>query len=218
MLGWVIIAALAVVVTVVLVLLPWRIHLRLQGRGEPNGAWALAGAVKTGPVLITGVAARGVPARAEAALFGRTLWSSEEKDEDTEDDEARAKKHIERARGGYSRVERFFDPVELVAFALGERRRVQLESVEADLDYSFADVILTGKLLGALYALNGALPEQVVIRQRASWDSEDRAEIAATGKIRVWPGLLLVDTVVFVIRHVKLRRREPPPAGEASPS
>ncbi len=209
---WIVVVALAAVAVVVLVLLPLRIQLRLQGRGDPSGEWALAGALKTGPLLVTGVAARGVPARAEAALFGRTVWSAKPSEDEPETEEPeseleRAQRGLSSARDRYRRVERWLSPEDMLAFALRERRRIELEGVEADLDYSFEDVILTGKLLGAVYALNGALPDHVLIRQTVSWESVDRAEFAATGKIRVWPGLLLVDTVVFVVRHLKLRRR-----------
>lgn len=213
---WLALAALALVVSCVLVLLPIRLQLSVQGRGEPGGAWAVAGGAQIGPALASGVAARGVTPRYEVRVFGRTLLPRAKKEDDeAERDEAeeetdaleRAREGLERAKDGYRRFERWLDPGDLLVFLVQERRRIQVESLDLDLDYSFRDIVTTGKLLGAIYALAGAMPPVVSIRQRASWEAEDRFELVGAGKIRIFPGLIVVDTLWFVIRNLRLFRR-----------
>ena len=82
-----------------------------------------------------------------------------------------------------------------------------------DLDYDFADIALTGKLLGAIYAFSPLLPQNVVIRQHPGWEFKDRASVAGWGSIRIWPGLLVVDAAWFVIRNGRVRRRPGAPKG-----
>jgi hypothetical protein len=59
------------------------------------------------------------------------------------------------------------------------------------------------------------LPAPIVIRPDPRWDAEDRADLALSGAIRVYPGLVLVDTALFVVRRVKLRKRTPPGPGRS---
>ncbi|MCA9627200.1 MAG: hypothetical protein KC766_06025, partial [Myxococcales bacterium] len=103
--------------------------------------------------------------------------------------------------------QRWFDPEALVAFALAERRRVRLELAQAHVQFSFADVATTGKLMAALHVLAGVLPPPLLITQDVSWESEDRAALDLSLQARVWPLLLVLDTLWFGIRNVKLRRR-----------
>ncbi len=205
-------AALALLVVVLLVLLPIRLHLSIQGRGEPNGAWALAGGAQLGPALASGVAARGIAPRVELRVFGRALWPRRpkpERHEEVDDSSAleRAERGIQRAERGVRRLSRWLDPLDLLLFLTRERRRIRVERLFVDLDYSFEDIIVTGKLLGAIYALSGVLPSVVEIRQRPSWDLEDRFSVAGDGEIRIFPGLIVVDTLWFVIRNLRLRSR-----------
>ncbi len=123
-----------------------------------------------------------------------------------------ARAAIARARRGYERLERWFDPLDLALYLLQARRRIVIDRLELDVGYSFTDVALTGKTLAALYVLSGVVPPPIVIRPNPSWESADRADVALSGSIRLFPGLLLVDTVWFVIRRVKLRK------GAAQPS
>ncbi len=202
--------ALGVVIALGLVLavamLPVRIHLNLQGRGEPSGMWLVGGGGRCGPVTLSAAVARGVPAQLQAHVFGRKVWSgpiATVDDDEVPDDSDGV--WLQRALG----VARRFDPVEVATFALGEHKRVRLESLEADLDYSFRDVATTGKLMGAVYVLNGVLPERVIIRQQASWELTDRAAMKATASIRIWVGRAVVDTLVFVARNMRWRTRIP---------
>jgi len=211
---WVVIAFAALLSGVALVLLPVRLHLTLQGRGDPSGAWTLAGGGQIGPVALSALGARGATATAQLHLFGKQLWQRpllERKEGQRDEDEA------ERVRRGlrerYARLERWFDPLGLLLFIVGQGRRVRVELLEIDLDYSFEDVALTGKVLGAFYMLGGVLPPPIVIRQTPRWESLDRAGIVLIGKIRLRPGLVVVDSAIYVIRNLRIRGRRPSARG-----
>lgn len=210
-LAWIAIAVLLIVVA--LALLPVRLHLSLQGRGDPSGTWMLAGGGQIGPLALSGVGARGVTPTAQLHLFGRQIWQrqlfapAETKPEKPE------RGVVESARARYAKLERWFDPLDLAVFIVSERRRVRVELLEIDLDYSFEDVALTGKVLGAFYMIGGMLPPPIVIRQTTSWESLDRAEVALVGKIRIRPGLVVLDSTIYLVRNLKIRRRRPPARG-----
>ena len=198
-----------------LLFVPVRLNLSAQARGDPSGAWALAGAGKLGPLVTSAVAAHGVPGRVELSLLGRAIWRfprAARRDEPRSLRE-RTEKAAQRAERRYRRLERFFDPLELFLFVLRERRRLRVERCELEADYSFADVATTGKLMAALYALDGMLPPPFVLRQRVSWESVDRAKLAFSGRIKLWPGLLLVESGLFVIRSIRIRKRRPAQSG-----
>ncbi|MBE7480735.1 MAG: DUF2953 domain-containing protein [Polyangiaceae bacterium] len=203
------VALVAALVGVGLVLLPLTLHFSLQARGEPNGFWALGGGVQLGPFAGSGVAAKGVPAQLALHAFGRKLWSRKlgelgaERAEPEEPAEPPAKTKL---RERFAKLERWFDPVDLFFFLVHERRRIELLPTIVDLEYGFRDIATTGKLLGAIYAISPLLPAPILVRQSPSWESLDRASLASSGAIRLWPGLLVVDAAWYLIRNVKVRR------------
>ncbi len=212
-LAWIAIAVL--LIGVLLVLLPVRLHLSLQGRGDPSGTWMLAGGGQLGPLALSGVGARGVTPTAQLHLFGKQIWQRKllEPAEKKETKSERERGTVESARARYAKLERWLDPVDLAWFIVSEHRRVRVELFEIDLAYSFEDVALTGKVLGAFYMIGGMLPPPFVIRQTPSWESEDQAEVALVGKIRIRPGLVVLDSTIYVIRNLRIRRRTPPARG-----
>ena len=219
---WWIAAALVVVFLLVVVLLPLSIEFNVTGRGEPSGLWALAAGVQVGPLQLSGVAARGVLPRAQADLFGRRVWSRELSDDADEPEEeedpalTRVRRSAQSASQRYQQLSRWFDTGDLAGFAFEEKRRLQVIRCDIDVSYSFVDIMTTGRLLAALYALSGVMPAPIVIRPLPSWDAVDRMSLVAEGKIKVWPGLMLVDATWFVIRHMKLRRQPTAAADEVS--
>lgn len=207
--------SVAALVAVGLVFVPVRLRFTLQARGEPSGFWALAGGAQVGPLAASGVAAKGVPAHLNLHAFGKKLWhkrlaelAAPKAEAEDDDDEATPKPPaLARAEAGYQRLERWLDPGDLLFFLVGERRRIVLEPTLIELEYGFRDIALTGKMLGAIYALSPLLPAPIVVRQVPHWESTDRAALAASGAIRLWPGLLVVDAAWYLIRNVKIRRR-----------
>lgn len=204
----------AALIALGLVFVPVRLRFTLQARGEPSGFWALAGGLQLGPIAASGVAAKGVPAHLNVHVFGKRLWQkrlaelAEPKPEAEPEEEADAPKQpaLARAEAAFRRLERWFEPTDLFFFLVRERRRVVLDPTLIELEYGFRDIALTGKTLGAIYALSPLLPAPVVVRQIPHWESTDRAALAASGAIRVWPGLLVVDAAWYLIRNVKIRR------------
>jgi hypothetical protein len=212
-LAWIALAVL--LIGVVLVLLPLRLHLSLQGRGDPSGSWMLAGGGQLGPLALSGLGAQGVTPTAQLHLFGKQIWQRpllellKTKEEEPEQERGAVKS----VRGGYARLSRWFDPLDLALFIVRERRRVWVELLEVDLEYSFEDVALTGKVLGAVYMVSGVLPPPIVIRQTPSWESLDQAQVALVGKIRIRPGLFVLDSAIYVVTNLRIRRRKPPARG-----
>jgi hypothetical protein len=192
--------------------LPVRLQLRAEGRGDPSGAWALAGGIRLGPLSLSALAARGVPASLQLHLLSQRIYRRE-LDQLLPPRPARPPGFgLPALRAGWHRLDRWLDPPALAAFLLGEHKHVTIAALRIELDYSFADIAFTGKLYGALCALSGLLPPPVVLRQRPRWDTIDRGAAAVAGELRVWPGRLLVDTACYLIKHLKWRRPRLPAA------
>jgi hypothetical protein len=137
-----------------------------------------------------------------------------EPEPDPDEDPAleRAKLALARGKRVAAVVERRLGLVEVFEFAVGERRRVALERLDLDLEYSFRDVIFTGKLLAALSVLSGLVPPPVAIRHCPSWQWEDKLNASLAGTISLRPGRLLVDSLWFVVRNIRVwPRRAPAP-------
>jgi hypothetical protein len=204
---WLGLFALVVALALVATFAPVRLALSVQGKGDPSGAWALAGGAKLGPFTATAVAALGVPAVMELRLFRWRLWRKRL---------AELREGPEREREAatvgerYRHLERWVDPDALAGFLLGEHKRAHLEHLEIELDYSFADVTTTGMLFGSLAALDGMLPARVVLRQVPRWEARDSAAGSIDARVKLWPGLLGCDALAFAWRHLKLRRRTAP--------
>lgn len=207
-------AVVALVVFVVLAIcalfVPMRMRMRLQGRGDPSGAWALASAFQVGPLIASSVGARGVEPRLEVRVFGRAVYRrtlgellSKKEPEPGDDEPVPLATRVDRTIDRVSRAHRRLPAENVLGFLIRERRRVRIEILEVDLDYSFADVVTTGKLLGAIYAVSALFPPQIVIRQHPSWEFEDRGQIAVSGTIVLWPGLVFVDSLLFLVRNGK---------------
>lgn len=194
--------------------LPVRLHLRAEGRGDPSGAWALAGGIRLGPLSLSALAARGVPASLQLHLLSQRVYRRELDKLLPPRPAGPQGFGLPALRAGWRRLDRWLDPPELAAFLLGEHKHVTIAALRIELDYSFADIAFTGKLYGALCALSGLLPPPVVLRQRPRWDTVDRGEAAVAGELRVWPGRLLVDTTFYLIKHLKWRRPRAAAAGE----
>jgi hypothetical protein len=203
---WIVVAVL-LVFALALLLAPLPIELSAQGRGEPGGDWALAGGVACGPLAGAAVAARGVEPALRVLLFGRRVLSRSLAGE--REAEPSGATLAER----WQRLSRWIDPGELARFLLRERRRVRIVRLQVDLSYSFADVTLTGRMLGALHALGALLPPAVTLRHEVCWDAVDRGRIVLSGRLKLWPGLVFLDTLLFLARHLRLTRPKPAAPG-----
>lgn len=209
---WWLVAFLAVV-ALALALRLIRIRFHLEGRGTPDGRWALAGAVKLGPAVASFVQAAQVPLSVSLSVFGlrRTVWrQGSESEEGVEGLEGSARsvrstKAESAKRGRFSRA-RLSD---WLLFMLNERRRIQISRLDFELDYGFANVALTGQVAAGLYAISGVLPEPIHLQHRPAWVAEDRASFAGEGALKIYLLALLWDTAKFMLRPRKPNSESP---------
>ena len=202
--------------------LPLPLNSNLQLRAEPSGSWAVALGIALGPVAFSAIAAQGIEPFLTCHVFGRQVvrfplsrWLRAPKKKDPAAPEAPHKRlnltRIERAIGGFFS---HLDPLETL-YAWWEKKRVfEVRSLELDVEYSFRDVALTGQILAGLCMLSGVVPERYVIRQTPGWESEDRLQLAADGRFRVWPVRLVVDVLGFVLKQRSSARRSAVAASE----
>ena len=205
--------------------LPISVSCNVQGRAEPSGSWALAFGVGWGRLALTAIAATGVTPFVTCHAFGRPLgrvplsrwFSRKQKQKQSTPGEPRAATpaaNFSRTERALARFFRTLDPVDTLLSWWEKDRILEVSSLVVDVEYSFADVALTGQILAALYMLSGVLPERYVINQTPGWDSEDRVLLVADGRFRIWPGRLLVDLMGFVLEQRSRMRRSAVPASD----
>ncbi len=184
----------------------------LQARAEPSGSWAIAWGVALGPLALSTIAAPHVKPFLSCHLFGKQLarvplsrWlerkprPSREQAEPTEADAKPAPAEIER-KGAPSFLQDL-DPIEAVLSWWESERVLVLDDLFVDVSYSFRDIALTGRILAAIYVLSAILPAGCEIRQSPDWESVDRVALEAEGKLRFWPGRLVVWCARFVLEQ-----------------
>lgn len=178
-----------------------RIRFHLEGRGTPDGRWALAGAVKLGPTVASFVQAAQVPLSVSLSVFGirRTIWQQGSGSEES------VERSVRLPQPKNARKKRIFGArlFEWLLFMLKERRRIQISRLDFELDYGFANVALTGQLAAGLYAISGVLPEPIRLQHRPAWIAEDRASFAGEGALKIYLLALLWDTAKFMLRPPK---------------
>jgi hypothetical protein len=199
------------------ILLAGAVRLEFEGRafGEPSGAWACAFGIDLGPFAVSGVVGRGAPHKIELHLLGRRFRVP------SRSSRAKTKGAKTKGRAGAGS---WLSPLRAVELLIGERRRVLVEALLVDAAYGFEDIVLTGRIAGVLSALSGILPSGIVITQRPSWEGAERWEVDLTGRVRLWPGLVLLDVLWYMIRTRTGRSRPgdnsarptPPPLQTAS--
>ena len=185
----------------------------LQGRADPSGSWAVAWGLALGPLALTTIAAPQVKPFLSCHLFGKQLArvplsrlidrkrraasrppGSPETSAPPEIDAAEKKR-------GPSFLQNL-DPLEAVLSWWQSERVLAFDSLVVDVSYSFRDIALTGRILAAIYVLSALLPEGFEIHQTPDWESVDRVALGADGKLRFWPGRLVVWAVGFVLKQL----------------
>lgn len=210
--------------------MPWRFECSVEGRGQPDGNWVVGGGGRLGPLAISAAAARGIAPRVQVHVLGRAVWrrtlagsgeepeqpkDSEDDDEGDDEETSRLSAAWDKLSASHGRFTRWLDPNQALAFVVAERRRVSVERLAAHLEYSFADIATTGKLMGAVYALSGVIPPPARLTQVVSWEATDRASMKLAVSARVWPLLLVLDASWFLLRNLRWRK---PPTPAALPA
>ena len=189
--------ALALVVLLLLALVYWPLRLDVSGRarGEADGRFAAAGGASLAFLSVAFVWARGSRPALTLHLFGHKLRFRPGRRRRPPGEPATAKQD---AADVWGRI----DPVKLLVKLVSERRHLRLRYLVLDLDYGFRDPMLTGRLVGAIYALSGVLPAPIEIRQRPRWDFEDSWEVALDARAFVKPWLVLLEMGAYVVRQI----------------
>jgi hypothetical protein len=220
---WLVASVALVVLSMLLALvLPVSLSSSLQGRAEPSGGWAVALGLGLGPIALSAIAAAGVAPFMTCHVFGRRLvrvplsrWVRRApKIDSAEAQPVTPHATLSRLEHAVARFFRSLDPIE-TALSWWEKERIfQVRSLVVEIEYSFRDVALTGRILAGLYVLSAVLPEHWQINQTPSWESEDRVSLAADGRFRIWPGRLLIDLAGFVLKQRSRARQSAEPASE----
>jgi hypothetical protein len=218
------VASVALLLLLILLafVVPLSLSSSLQGRAEPSGSWAVALGLELGPIALSAIAAAGVAPFMTCHVFGRQLlrlplsrWRRRAQQVDPgEATQATPPVRLSRLEHSVARFFRSLDPLETVLSWWEKERVFQVRSLVVELEYSFRDVALTGRILAGLYVLSAVLPEHWQINQTPSWESEDRLSLAADGRFRIWPGRLLIDLVGFVLKQRSRARQSAEPASE----
>jgi hypothetical protein len=174
-----------------------RIEVDAQAFGEPNGTWALGFGFDAGAFAVAGVLGAGTPPRVELLTLGRRFSLPTAKPETKR---PRWNALANRVRRRSSKIWHSSSVNDLVLLVLSERRRISVQTLDVDLAYGFQDIVLTGKLAGALYALSGALSGRVRVTQRPRWDGAERFELSLHGTLSVWVGRVLAELAWFMLR------------------
>ncbi len=187
----------------------WRVELNLTGRGEPSGAWVLGGGARLGVITLSGARAREVPLRVHVHVFGRRVWrwsalerTSEPPSEPPSPPEERPKEQRSKSKERLLKFARELEPEAALSFLFEQQERVRVDVLDITLDYSFEDVLLTGRLMAAVYSLAWMLPRPMRVRQMARWELVDRGAVTLDLKARVWPGKIALATLWFLLRAV----------------
>ncbi len=201
----------------------------VQGKADPSGAWAVACGLGCGPFALSTIAAHGVKPFLTCHVFGRQLvrfplsrWVRPRKpraapeSEAKPEDEAPAEPKLSRFEHGVAGLFRSLDPIDTVIAWLEKERVFAVRSLIIDVEYSFRDVALTGRILAGLYMLSAVLPDVCELRQTPGWESEDRVALGLDGSFTLWPGRLLLDTARFVLNQRAEARRSAALAKQAA--
>jgi hypothetical protein len=176
-----------------------RVEIDARGFGEPDGAWALAFGVDAGAFALAGVLGSATPPRIELLTLGRRFRLPSSKRE-KKPRPRRKSAPGNRVQRQSNRIWRSISASDLIELVFADRRRLSVEVLDVDVAYGFKDIVLTGKLTGALYALAGALSGRVRVTQRPRWDGAERFELSLHGTLSIWVGRVLAELAWFMLR------------------
>jgi hypothetical protein len=220
------IAALATLCVVLAVVLPVRLRLTVRGAGQLGTTWAIASGVQLLFLTVSVAAAHGALSVLQVHAFGRQvlrrspiLGRGRKPPPVAPSEPPVASKPF-----GWNdlvaykeKIERWFDLDRLFDFACGLRRRVRLAAFDGSLSYATSDLAFTGLLSGLLYALAGLVSPIGRFQVVPEWETVDRMQGDLHMVIAMWPLRVLIDTVVFVVKNIKVRKPRVPQVAAIAP-
>lgn len=201
---WVVLWLTLIGLAVMIALGALEVEFDARALGEQNGSWAAAFGVVLLGVVVSGVFAKQQPTRIDLLILGKKIGLPRKRAKPHSPGESASAKPRKKLR---------MNALEAVELFFGETRHLELGRVDAELEYGFRDIALTGRLAGVLYALSGALPPEVHLSQNVRWDGAERWQVSASGRFRIWPGRVLFDVLWYM-----LRARRSPSAPSSSPT
>jgi hypothetical protein len=220
--------ALSLTLLLAAAFVPVALSSNVQGKAEPSGAWAVACGLGLGPIAVSAIAAAGVKPFLTCHVFGKQLvrvplsrWIRKRRSPSSGAEAERGPETeapLSRFERGVAGLFRSLDPLETLLSWWDQDRLFQVRSLIVDLEYSFRDVALTGRILAALYMLSAVVPEVCEIRQTPSWESEDRVALGVDGQFKIWPGRLLLSVLRFVLKQRSQARQSARLAKQATHS
>lgn len=204
---------------------PVRLRLSAEGRGDPSGRWAIAGGVSLGPVALAGVVASSVPARFTAQLWRRTfgpwligpLLAKLRRAPTEASPDVPLATRLDQLEHAFDRFDRWLDPVDLAAFLVAEKRRVEVNHMDITTRFADPDVALVGKVTGLVYVLSTLLGPRITITPEPVWSGESLVSFTLAGDVVVRPGLFVIDVLVYLVKNVHLMPRHRPAPTEPHP-
>jgi hypothetical protein len=213
--------------------LVWPVRLSMSGQahGEPDGSWAAAAGAQFGPVAVAIVSARKILPIVTVHVFGRevvrkmlgrsqteppvaTEAASQELEPEPTDESAESSEN--REFWLWRRFKQRVDWVDVAAQLLTERRRFRIGTLDIQVGYSFRDVALTGKVVGALYMLSAVLPRRIRLRHTPRWEFVDRWDFTSDGYLQLRVGLLVCDALWYMLK-VSMRGSPVPQGATQTP-
>lgn len=205
--------AVAVIVCVagVLALKRYVLSASVQGRGAPDGSWAIAGGASMAGLTITLAGARGVPFAIAVRLFGRTIV--ERKLAAIEAPKAPSK---ERASRLAAWLKRRIDPWSLAVFLFEELLLIQVKELDAEVELGLHDAALAGQIAGGLAVISALVSPLGALRYNVDWSGKERLAVSGSIAIAISPARIVWDTGRFVMASGA--KRQPRQLTERTPS
>lgn len=196
---WFVLASVLVVAAMIAIV-PVTIRVSVRGRGDGEGMWSAAGGLQVGPASVSGVRARGVPARVSLHLLGHRVFSKA-----TSDSKTSLKVRAKRKRAKERRAAKARPISERIAtwtprsadLTLVTRclRWIRYDHIRGRLEYALDDVVLAGRIYAALTVAAAWTPPGVRVSYYCDWMGLERLDAELSGQCKVWPLPLLATGV-----------------------
>jgi hypothetical protein len=189
---------------------PWRLSIALRAEGRPDGSWAIAGGVQGMRCSASVAAARGVEPVVDLRVLGRRVWSGRGGADVSANaaprrsDERGKRRWLAAYRDRGRRLGRWFDPISLAAFLLGESRRFAIRDLEGSVRFGLHDVALAGQISGALSALSALSAPFGRFDHEVDWSMNEHLDANLSLTIHFTPARLAWDFIRFAARSIKI--------------
>jgi hypothetical protein len=194
------------VVLVALVAIAFASHslaLAVQGRGAPDGSWAVAGGAELTGLSVSFARARGTPLVLQLALLGRTILRRRGAQTPAKEPQQKPKREPGRIARVFRRAASRFDPFDAALFVLDERRRISFRDVEGNVELGLADAALAGQISGILCVASATLSPYGRFTHRIDWSGEEHLDASLSLRVRFRPALLALDFLRFIVQTLR---------------